>query len=451
MAKFQSEEEFVAYYSDVFNTYLEEETMPEDVEPNDTLADYLRSVLDDPSNRHLCESDPVWRRLFDEALISFFQSIYPHWKKAEQQSSDEMEMCLRFESSDINGKRKQWRSVEVFITCNYSEKEIPIRSYTRIMRAKQCKNEAVLQTLVNDWKKMIQNKEQQQKFKSVSIEGDIFEAKLKRSNSCDYEIYKQYSDSFRKYPHLQEIIQIMGRAEEAPTKRMDNNVPFNYLPQLISTSPSMEETKGVQLGNRIPSALPSELVLLSDDNTDSLFYYHFATHGLQQWSAKPPQVRPIVQHHEQEQKRLEKGPLIVCIDTSQSMSGRNENVAKGALLEIVQLAHRQHRSCFLISFSIRANCFDASAPGSDKEVRRFIESAFCGGTDGNDMLKEILRLLKTQKYELADVLIISDFEWDTPRKEYMTERYHQGYLGTRFYGLSCGITSHGWLDMVWSI
>ena len=50
------------------------------------------------------------------------------------------------------------------------------------------------------------------------------------------------------------------------------------------------------------------------------------------------------------------GPFIVCIDTSGSMSGKRENLAKSALLAIAELTEQQHRKCYIIIFSDDVEC-----------------------------------------------------------------------------------------------
>jgi Mg-chelatase subunit ChlD len=46
----------------------------------------------------------------------------------------------------------------------------------------------------------------------------------------------------------------------------------------------------------------------------------------------------------------ELGPIIVCLDTSGSMQGARETVAKAAVLECMRGAHRQQRKCYVYAF-----------------------------------------------------------------------------------------------------
>lgn len=61
----------------------------------------------------------------------------------------------------------------------------------------------------------------------------------------------------------------------------------------------------------------------------------------------------------------EMGPIILCLDTSGSMRGAREVVAKALALECMRGAHRQQRPCYLYAFS---------GPGEDKQL----QGASCG-------------------------------------------------------------------------
>ena len=97
---------------------------------------------------------------------------------------------------------------------------------------------------------------------------------------------------------------------------------------------------------------------------------------------------------------------------------------------------------------------DLSRPGSWNRLNRFLNNSFTGGTDGEDMIKNALKLLNTDNYSMADVLIISDFYFPNPRpqtKELMEIEHNKG---TRFYGLQIESTVSGYdnvLDRIWKV
>jgi len=57
-----------------------------------------------------------------------------------------------------------------------------------------------------------------------------------------------------------------------------------------------------------------------------------------------------------------------------------------------------------------------------------------GGIDGEEMLKDALRMLQTSNFSMADVLIISDFYFGVPRPKTRDKMNKERANGTRFYG-----------------
>ena len=51
------------------------------------------------------------------------------------------------------------------------------------------------------------------------------------------------------------------------------------------------------------------------------------------------------------EKKEPKGPIIVCVDTSGSMQGTPENIAKTVTFALSKIAIEEERKCYLISFS----------------------------------------------------------------------------------------------------
>lgn len=47
----------------------------------------------------------------------------------------------------------------------------------------------------------------------------------------------------------------------------------------------------------------------------------------------------------------DRGPILLCVDTSGSMRGPRETVAKALALECMRAAKEQERSCYVYAFS----------------------------------------------------------------------------------------------------
>jgi uncharacterized protein with von Willebrand factor type A (vWA) domain len=94
---------------------------------------------------------------------------------------------------------------------------------------------------------------------------------------------------------------------------------------------------------------------MSDNQTEALFYLKYATQRLQLFANKPKEESHMKIEEQKELKpRYEKGPIIVSVDTSGSMSGKPIELAKCLLLQLLKMAKKQKRKCYLITFSVRA-------------------------------------------------------------------------------------------------
>ena len=108
---------------------------------------------------------------------------------------------------------------------------------------------------------------------------------------------------------------------------------------------------------------------------------------------------------------LGRGPIIICLDTSGSMHGEPEHIAKSTVLEALKIAHREQRPCHLFSFSgpsqVTLHELDLSQGGLI-ELLKFLRHSFHGGTDITHALQLALRKQETGDWEKADILLVSD-------------------------------------------
>jgi uncharacterized protein with von Willebrand factor type A (vWA) domain len=137
-------------------------------------------------------------------------------------------------------------------------------------------------------------------------------------------------------------------------------------------------------------------------------------------------------------KQREKGPFIVCVDTSQSMMGRPEEIAKVLTLGILKMAIASNRRAYLISFSTGIKTIDLyDIANSVDELAAFLQMSFYGGTDATLALYEALRQLKSYDYQDADVLMISDFVMYKIDQDILNEVAHfQHNKNTEFHSLA---------------
>jgi uncharacterized protein with von Willebrand factor type A (vWA) domain len=172
------------------------------------------------------------------------------------------------------------------------------------------------------------------------------------------------------------------------------------------------EIEGVSLGANVESLIPGERALLADADTELVFSKRFADNELLSFDYLS---RREVLHTDRRfelrtrTRPLERGPIVACVDTSGSMTGTPEQVAKALTLALSKIAAEGSRPCYLIAFSTRIRTFELSDLSALPELSEFLGYSFHGGTDLRPALSESLSALETERYERADVLVVSDF------------------------------------------
>ena len=202
---------------------------------------------------------------------------------------------------------------------------------------------------------------------------------------------------------------------------------------------SKEEICGITFSDKIEDALPQELGLLADDDMALLFDLKFIERRLMSFEKMgyaSERVSKVEEREKTVEKKEKKGPVIVCVDTSGSMSGNPENIAKALTLCLASMAHKQDRQCFLINFSTDIETFDFSKDKGLSELLKFLQMGFHGGTDVFPALWKGLEMMKDEAYQKADLLVVSDFEFSYENEELLNAMNEQRKKGNHFFGLS---------------
>lgn len=244
-------------------------------------------------------------------------------------------------------------------------------------------------------------------------------------------------------PALQEILLLLGRleAEEAATHRRPS-------PARRPGRRQPSELRGVTLSGDLSRVTPAALAQLGATETEGLFMLSLAENRLMSWDLGGPSrtttaLAPRVQRR--------RGPLVLCIDTSASMDGAAEALAKAATLAALRLALRQGRACRLISFSSATDWRElelSRLPEALPELLEFLLGAFRGGTEPGAALYRLARAPQRP----ADVLLISDGAFEP--EELAPGVAALKALGVRSFGLLIGPDERAHrfegLDAAWS-
>ena len=157
------------------------------------------------------------------------------------------------------------------------------------------------------------------------------------------------------------------------------------------------EIKGVTTGDKIQDTLPSDRMNLCNDITKGDFYRRMSEHGLLQYS-------------KESNKQKNKGPIIVCVDTSGSMQGDEEIWSKALTVGILEVAQMHKRDFACIIYSSHADNpivikKDEIAP---QKIIDCAERFHNGGTSFEAPLNEALELIKDSTFKNADIVFITD-------------------------------------------
>ena len=427
-------------YSEAFDFYMECGEMPPSMTPDDCLAGYMQEVID--NNPQIDDSDPTWVEVLKEGILSYFVQLIQVFASIQQQAEKEMDFINSFDNASIEKKREMWKDVNELIKRKYSGYEVNLEGFI----AQFAKNDAevVLDALISDWKNACMEQCNRQQMSILAKSKKQWEQSMTCIGDQDYEERRRISDKVYKSPILREIVEIIGRAKDSTSE--EDNIIYSFMPKGIKSGLPSEEIDRIETGDNLQRTLAVEFAM-----PDDVFYTKYAEKGLQQ-------IAPLRQRQPKKTKlhrpkpRPKKGPIIVAVDTSGSMRGKPEEMAKSLLVRLVRIARKEFRSCYLITFSVRIKTIDLGRHANILKMKEFLDTRFTGGNGEEQLIIEALRLLETGDYEMADVLIISDFIFNRPTPKDIDMVATAKTKGTRFYGLQINSDSTAYdtiLDKKW--
>ena len=252
----------------------------------------------------------------------------------------------------------------------------------------------------------------------------------------------RWANYFSQDKEAQKIADLLGKM-----RQIEQSSKVETITQTISVSVpvtdvnSKEEIIGLKLGKDLEYVIPSELALMADPETAILFDLKYLESKLVcfelQGTAFQDEQQEITTEIEiKEDNKL--GPMILCVDTSGSMSGIPENIAKAMSLYLGNKAKAEQRKCFVINFSTGIETFEISATKGIADLVSFLSKSFHGGTDAAPALRYALSLCQSENYEKADILMISDFVMGSLSETLLSDIKKQREKGNQFHSLVIG-------------
>ncbi len=232
-------------------------------------------------------------------------------------------------------------------------------------------------------------------------------------------------------PTLKEIIAIAGRlTQTARSKRASRTV---Y---------ARNELVGVEPTGNLARILPSELGNLATKMGTAVLYRKlveksalgYAVHG---------------------NEKVGKGPIVLCIDQSGSMSGNKDIWAKGIALALLDAARSEKRAFGIILYDdgvAQHKLFPDPDKTDPMDILTLLASFSGGGTDFRAPIELALSWVgaagETNKFKKADIVHITDGGASTEGAEQAMQKAKD--LGCAIYGIAIGHDSYGSSLSAWS-
>lgn len=272
------------------------------------------------------------------------------------------------------------------------------------------------------------------------------------------EQLKKWTKYLAEDPGVRSLCDLMGRLRQIElSERIERVKTTRAVSTFIPAINSREEIIGIRLGRDLEHALPNELALLADPDSALLFDVKYIESRLMCFDMQGLQATKLHTETEEDQQSSDKekqGPIILCIDTSGSMMGAPETIAKAMALFMTAKAKEQKRACYLINFSTNIQCLDLINEFGMNKLLDFLRMSFHGGTDAAPALIHAIDLMKQDNYKKADLLMVSDFVLGDLPENLLASVKNQRLLDNKFYSLvvgDCYMTNrlHSIFDQEW--
>lgn len=187
------------------------------------------------------------------------------------------------------------------------------------------------------------------------------------------------------------------------------------------------ELTDVEAGDALARLLPSELMLMRNPMARYLL-------------ARKLYEKSALQYRLDDRQPKGKGPVVVCIDDSGSMSGHRDTWAKAVALALLELARKQKRDFCFCTFSTMLTFTFTEKVKTKTTPQELIDALLQhsgGGTKFDPPLQWAMdRIAKADNMKEADVIFISDGDcraMDAPRHKTRAKE-----LGARVMGIAVG-------------
>ncbi len=239
---------------------------------------------------------------------------------------------------------------------------------------------------------------------------------------------------------ISELLKVLGRENPNQIQRHKAVNDQHYAYKVARSSHS--DIRGVTMGNNLNALMPMEYSFMSDGDLENLFLKRYTEKGLQMFesaSISQQRAKSLQESGHDISSGAGKGPIVVCVDTSSSMQGRFEMMAKAIVLMLGLCSEQQNRLCRVILFSEQTQCIEFTSMYEGLTLLSdFLCQSFHGGTDLVPMMQDVLETLQQERFAYADLLILSDFEIEEMSSLMRQYFEHLSQRNVEVYGVAFG-------------
>lgn len=261
-----------------------------------------------------------------------------------------------------------------------------------------------------------------------------------------------------KLPELARLIRGLGRSQSteqielAAVQAREVTVPTLApvsSPRPVRVPDLPGETRGICRSGRFARMLPAETLLLCHPRLRLVWHARHAERALLTYEdddrddevCHDTSPALVTTTRREPERRREMGPMLICVDTSGSMQGGAEAVAKACALEAARAAHAQGRACHLFAFGGVGEVVETSLSLDAKGIQalsQFMGQGFRGGTDICGPIERAVERLHQEQWQLADLVIASDGDFGATREVADSLYQAKQELGVRVQGVLIG-------------
>lgn len=204
--------------------------------------------------------------------------------------------------------------------------------------------------------------------------------------------FVRLSKVLRQTPSVRKIIELAGRWTELLKQRLSRG----HSPR------GRSELTGVTLGGGIEGLFASELVKLCRPGLRRALLAQVVERRALLQELRGPHV-------------LGRGPVVLVVDTSGSMSGARMVIAKSLMLALAMHCWEKRRPLRVLTFGAPGELHEIEVPVSEPFWLRFeqcLELAFGGGTDFDGPLLRVCEIAGDKLWRQADAVFVTDGECD---------------------------------------